>query len=270
MAVERGYPVTLVHPQHRAAELGLSPGQGKPERFAPVSVNSRTDEEFFRAKGYIRNGEPANVAIDHREFPKILRHPEHHDAVQAATGAEIRDGALVTFAIPAIAEVMPDVIVNNSDEEAQWTERGYGRPGQFDPKALDSALESPKPEAYVPSEWPRWMNGKLESDPSIKPELEPDPSYPRLVGETIVEDPRKPAVPDPFKYPMWVHFEGKPSEASELVNSEIEEQAAWAKWRSKNPEPKLEFEPKPELPASSALESISSSRSRRPQSRPEA
>ena len=58
MTIEPGYPVTLVHPQHRSATIATGNMLSSPEQFPNVTVNGAQHEAEYRAKGYLRFGEP--------------------------------------------------------------------------------------------------------------------------------------------------------------------------------------------------------------------
>lgn len=250
MAVEPGYPVTLVHPQHRAAMNAVGDAIGAPERFPSVTVNGANQEAQYRAQGYLRYGEAQPAAIDHHEYPKMMRHPEYVPAVEARVEAKIDNGRIVgTFTIPAKPAEHPDVSVLNAEQEEKARASGYRPAGEYNRSALEAVLNGTvDEELYEPDEYPKWVNGTLiEHDPDAEPEYTPTPEYPRYENGVLVQDPRAPEVIDPNLYPMWVHRNGVPSDASVLVKTPKEEFEVRAKWKR---EEEAEVEPKsePELP----------------------
>jgi len=248
MAVEPGYPVTLVHPQHRAAKIATGNEISVPEQFPGVTVNGALSEAEYRAKGYLRFGEPSPVMKDHHEYPKMMRHPEYEPETPSRIEARIEDGRIKgTFVIPSVPAKFPDVTVSDDVEEELWSSKGYAPAGNYNRQALESALNGTvDEEEYSPDEYPKWINGVLIARDPAAPDLTPTPDYPRWENGVLVTDPRFPVAPDPNKYPMWVHKDGKPSGESVLIKNPAEELAARAKWAPKEEE--KEKEPELELP----------------------
>jgi hypothetical protein len=231
MTVEPGYPVTLVHPRHVPAKIATGNEIGVPERFPAITVNGALHEAQYRSQGYLRYGEPMQQE-DYHEFPKILRHPEYREAIPSRVEAKIEDGRITgTFTIPATPAEYPDVTVNNEDEETSWRDKGYLPAGDYNKDALDSVLTGTiHKEAYVATQYPMWVDGKLIAHDPDGLDSSPDPNYPKFENGTIVPDPRFPPVPDPNKYPMWVHKDGIPSEESELAETPEKEFKIRQKW----------------------------------------
>lgn len=237
MTVEPGYPITLVHPQHRPATIATGNMLSSPEQFPNVTVNGTQHEAEYRAKGYLRFGEPQAIMKDHHEYPKMMRHAEYVAEVPARIEAKIEDGRITgTFVVPAKPAKFPDVTVNNEKEEEVWSEKGYKPAGEYKRDALEAVLNGTiDEEEYNPDEYPKWekdSEGKpklIARDPN-KPDLTPTPDYPRWEDGVLVHDPRFPQAPDPSKYPMWVHKDGKPGKDSVLVKTPTEEFAVRAKW----------------------------------------
>jgi hypothetical protein len=98
------------------------------------------------------------------EWPVFLRHPNHSDAVPAYQDAVIvrtGDGATVKEGVEqinfsGIPEQFPDKIVNNPEEEAKWTARGYARPGKLDADALQKHLAGMTTD-FVVSHYPKYI-----------------------------------------------------------------------------------------------------------------
>jgi hypothetical protein len=233
MAIELGYPVTLVHPQHRAATIATGNMTSVPEQFPPVTVNGAIHEAEYRAKGYLRYGEAQPVMKDHHEYPKMMRHPEFEAEVPARIEARIEDGRIRgTFTIPSVPAKFPDVRVEDETGEELWREKGYAPAGEYNRDALESVLNGTiDEETYDPAQYPKWENGKLVSQDPDSPDMTPSPDYPRWENGVLITDPRFAPVPDPHEFPKWIHKDGKPSEASQLANTPAEEFAIRAKWK---------------------------------------
>ena len=278
MSVELGYPVTLVHPNRRAAVKAIGDQIGAPEQFPNVVVNSALQEAEHRLKGYLRFGEPQQQVLDHHEFPKFMRHPEHKDSWTERKDQVNADGRPVgSYIVREHPEVFPDMVVNNRQEEAKWREQDYKPAGEYDKPALESQLLGlPDEKVYEPQEYPRWEietdeDGKQVLDPDGRPRLrlverdpnvehlEPTNEFPKRVGDNVIHDPRFPSVPDPNLYPMWVHKDGKPSDASELAKTPQEEFEIRRKWEAAKPKPEPKAEAK--LPPSKTSDASTSVRS---------
>lgn len=196
-----GFPKQMHHPQYVPGQVISNDGRGavgvdgvgmrivsgSPARFPPVMVDDPDMEELVRSRGYLAIGEAPRVT-DYHEYPLMLQHPDHVDAVPATTGGEMRDGVLVTYPVAPIPEKYPNKVVNSPKEEQEWIEKGWQRPG----KADDLAFERQKSAPGMPgSEWPKWVNGVLMQDPDTKaPGPEQYPMYIRLPSgqEVIAKD----------------------------------------------------------------------------------
>jgi hypothetical protein len=98
------------------------------------------------------------------EFPKMLRHPEHRDAVPATQEAVVQNGGVKWIPVPAVPEHLPDVIVDTPETEQMWRAKGYGPAGRWDEGAFERAHTLPI-EGYDPKEWPKWMDsGRVDAD----------------------------------------------------------------------------------------------------------
>jgi hypothetical protein len=75
------------------------------------------------------------------EFPKMLRHPEHRDAVPATQEAVVQNGGVKWIPVPAVPAYLPDVLVDTPEAERAWRDKGYGPAGHWDEEAAlaDSA-----------------------------------------------------------------------------------------------------------------------------------
>jgi hypothetical protein len=218
---EPGFPIVMMHPQHRDAVIRTidsdpsSPDYGlpgAPERFPPIEVHSADQEAAVRARGYLRHGEAMPKVAEFSEYPKMMRHPQHVDAVPPSQGAQMVDGRLTTFPIPGVPEILPDVVVHNVVEQEEWEAKGYEAAGVEDPLAFERATVSPgKPG----EEWPKWVDGVLEKDPDAPPDM---------TGQ----------------YPKWLHFDGGDSV---LVQDEAAEARIRAIRGDKEPKPERQPDP---------------------------
>ena len=256
MASEAGYPITLVHPHKKLPRIAEDNMPASAGQFPDTVVHGVMDEAKYRAQGYLRFGEHAAAVVDHHEYPKMMRHPEFVDEIPARTELRVEDGRPVgTYTVPPVAAKMPDRIANNVKEEDALVNLGYAPAGQYNKPALDAVLSATiDDETYDPDEYPKWVNGNLVySDPNAPETIADDGSYPRFENGILVTDPRLPSIPDPNKYPMWVHVDGIPSERSELAQTPAQEHAIRMRLMppkkiEAEPASKLESEPELTLP----------------------
>ena len=248
MAVEQGYPVTLIHPQHQPAKPGVGTVAGVPEKFPEITVNSAAQEAQYRAKGYLRFREAPPAAVDYHEFPKTLRHPKYVPEQPSRIEARVEDGKIIgTYTVPMTPAIMPDLIVLNPEQEKQARDNGYKPAGEYNRKAIEAFVNKTplvEDEVYDPQEYPKWVevNGKkvlVEKDPNVKEE-HTDDSYPRWEDGRLVEDPNLPPKIDPHEFPKWVHKDGIPSEDSQLATSPVEEAAIRSIWAKEKAAEKAE------------------------------
>lgn len=190
------YPKPMVHPAYKAgATHKLADGdyQGDPDRYPPVTVSNDVQENYHRAMGYLAVGETL-AHVDYSEYPLMLVHPEHVDAVPESTEARKTETGFETYRVPGLPEKFPHVVVNDGEEEKKWTAKGWKRPGKADAAAVETAKASP----YDPSR-------RLEE-------------FPKMVDGVVV-DPNQPPL-GPIEYPKWV--------GGQIVNSKAEERAVLA------------------------------------------
>lgn len=184
-----GYPQIMVHPQHRPAKIHTGDARqqqpNSPERFPSVEVYTPDQEERERARGYVRFGEQMTNIPVFNEFPKIMRHPGHVDAVKPTQGARMENGAMITYPIPGTQEVLPDVTVANAGEQEFWERKGYRTSNSGDRQAFELAIAAPGEPG---TEYPKWVE-----DENGNRVLMQDPDLPEDLS---------------FYYPKWVHFEG--------------------------------------------------------------
>lgn len=185
MPSEPGFPLTMHHPGHAPAVLSTASVVGdwrkaKPERFPPVEVHSSAQEAQYRAQGYLRHGEHAEVSVsEYSRYPLMMRHPDRVDAVAESSEAHQVDGQVIISRRPGMPGKFPDVTVNDEDEEDAWRDKGYEVQGNPSEEAFEHTVRS---HGEAGDEWPKWIDGEL------------------------VQDPDAPA-DDSNYYPLWVHFD---------------------------------------------------------------
>ncbi len=200
MKYEEGYPKTMTHPAYMPAQISQENYVGRPDRFPPVTVMSPEHEEDMRARGYLNPGESPARQAHAAEYPKMLAHPLHADAIPSKTEGRIVGGVfdpassqmvgghLETFPVPGVPEKYPYVTVKDADEEAVWGAKGYAPNGTWDEAALDRAQHAPD-VAYSPDEWPKWIDGQIVNDPNALTPAEKDRlarEYPKMIGDRVV------------------------------------------------------------------------------------
>lgn len=195
------FPKTLVHPGYAKSVIkafkhgSATDYHGTPDRYPPVTVHNLDAEEYHRSLGYMLPGEAPHVA-PFSEYPLMLSHPDHEDAVPEETGAEKQqDGSIKTFVkVHARPEKFPHAIVQSEVEEQQWLAKGYRRVGEYDPDAIRDSMTTP------------YVAGAGEKQ-----------EFPKMVGGTaekpVIEDPdaNKPTFQ---AYPQWAHGELYQSQAA--------------------------------------------------------
>lgn len=166
-----GFPKDMVHPGYAPAVFakrtayGEPNERGAPARYPPVTVNAPHQEEEYRAKGYHVYGETVSTMTPYQEYPKMLVHPEHKDAIPDEHLARREGHTIITNTIPGSPEVYPAVFVKDAKEEEAWKAKGYGSPVKGDPEAFISAQAAPKHDSRPGIiEYPKWVNGELAKD----------------------------------------------------------------------------------------------------------
>lgn len=214
------YPKTMVHPHAQKGTSRPIPGTGKivggrevnpdyqgtPDRLAPLYVENAEQEEAARARGYLASGEAPAPSVEYAEYPLMMRHPEHVDAVPDEMAAEKDDkGQVRTFVIKGTPARMPDVQVSTADDEAAWGKKGYRRMGVADPVAVEQARCSPHVPGRVTNEYPKMVDGVLVQDPSL-------------------------SASGPVEFPKWLRHPTEGGIEPVLVNDLAGQTAQLAKW----------------------------------------
>ena len=202
MSAPRYEPKTLHHPQSKKAKVteisGLDPVsgrpfkdyQGEPDLFPDVTVSDPETEAYYRARGYLFGAETPPPPPEYAEYPVMLVHPEHVDAVPDDWHVEKQStGEVVRTRIPGSPEKFPPRAAANAEEEAAWGAKGYKRAGKDDPDAIRTGKAVPYNPAQKHEEWPKMVKG-------------------------VVIDPNE-QVGGPIQYPKWI--------GDRLVNSAAEE-----------------------------------------------
>lgn len=190
--IPEGYPKTMVHPHYapailaRPTPMGQPNQQGAPARWPPVTVYRPEDEQEQRSKGYLMIGEAPPARPEYAEYPMMLVHPEHVDAIPDETIAKREtNGELVVTRLPGKPEKFPPVTAKDAQERKLWEAKGYHVPVRLDPKAFDRAHAAPKPKTLpvTPDEYPKWVRGVV-----VKNRMEED----ILLGNAVPEVPQEP------------------------------------------------------------------------------
>lgn len=174
------YPKQMHHPAYSpgtsgrqastdaSGELGELP-RGQPCRFPPVVVTTQDDEDQYRAKGYLAEGEKPSGVDGYHEYPKMLIHPDHVPEVppEVVGYRETESGPILTRTLPGKPAILPAVTVNSRDEEMAWNLKGYQMPRLPDPQAVQRAKASvdldyaPRADAAnlagAVQEYPKWV-----------------------------------------------------------------------------------------------------------------
>ena len=203
------YPKTMHHPHFRKGTATLVEGQdpvsgrkyrdyqGTPDRLPPLFVENSDQEDHARARGYLDPGEAAPAAALGGEYPLVLVHPDHADAIpDDKMPQKIGDGPVTFVTIPGKPERYPHVTVQDAAQEAAWQAKGYDRPGVCDPTAVEAARANPRGVTGTGAEWPKMVNGVLMEDPNARPDLKQYPMWVTTGKDPNTGDPIGKAVAD--------------------------------------------------------------------------
>src|SRR5208283_4363649 len=170
------FPKTMIHPAHAHAVIGprqvdnrgrVSYGQSIPERYPNMLVHDPDQEEEARSRGYLAAGEAPPAPIDFEEYPLMMGHPHHKDAIpDEIIPQRMADNTIQTTVVPGRPEEYPDVIASDQAQEDAFAFRGYQRMGRSDPAAVEADAASPYVPGRVKSDYPKWVDGKLVQDPA--------------------------------------------------------------------------------------------------------
>lgn len=212
------YPKTMVHPHFRkgtaAVVEGVDPNsgrkykdyQGTADRLPPLFVENDQQEDRARAKGYLDHGEAPAAIAEGTEYPLMMVHPEHVDAVPDEKVPHSVDGGPVTFVtVPGKPERYPHRTVATAAEELAWRAKGYDRPGVCDPAAVEASIAMPYDPNRGDQEWPKYVQTGV--DPAGKPIM------------TLMQDPA--IKPEVKAYPMWITT-GKDPNTGDVIGKAVD------------------------------------------------
>lgn len=187
---------TMHHPQFRKGKITPVEGidassgrpfkdfQGEPDVFPDVTVKDQQTEDYYRSRGYLMHGETPAPPADYSEYPVMLSHPDHQDAVADDYVTELGEHKqIIRHLIKGTPEVMPPRSAANPDEESAWGAKGYRRVGSDNPDAIRTAKASPFNPNAVHAEFPKVVAGKV-IDPTA-PVSGPQ-EYPKWIGDRLV------------------------------------------------------------------------------------
>lgn len=218
MAAPQSFPVVMTHPQYKPAETWVSDADdvdsnkhNSPARYPPVTVNTEDQEAMYRARGYLRYGESMPKAVEYSEFPLMMWHPNHVEAIPPSMGARMENGQMIQFTIAGTPEKLPPMVARDEADEERWQAKGYERAGKTDELAFEKATVSPGEPG---DEWPKWVE---QEDGSM----------------VLMGDPDTPA-DDPSEFPKWINFSDG---GAELANDAAHEKRILAARGSSKHEP---------------------------------
>lgn len=190
-------PRTMHHPHARKAKItpieGVDPVsgkkftdyQGEPDTFPDVTVKDPETEAYYRSRGYLFDGEVPAPPAEYAEYPVMLSHPDHVDAVPDDFIVEKTDGGeILKHRVPGKPEVLPARQANNPAEEKDLIAKGYRRAGADDAEAIRTAKASPYKAGRKKQEFPKMVAGKVV-DPGAP--IGGPVEYPKYVGDILVK-----------------------------------------------------------------------------------
>lgn len=188
----------MKHPHARKGVIhaikGLDPVSGRPftdshgdpDVFPDVTVKDETTEAYYRSRGYLFAGEVPPPPAEYSEYPVMLIHPEHVEAVPDDFSVEKGDhGEVIRHRIPGSPEKYPPRQANNAADEADLAKKGYARSGSDNPDAVERAKASPYNPTLHHQEFPKLVDGVM-IDPGA-PVGGPQ-QYPKWVGDKVVNN----------------------------------------------------------------------------------
>ena len=109
-------------------------------------------------QGIIPAGRPI---VNHKEYPKHMAHPQFQPG---KPGPEVKSPHGFTYHVGGTSIRFPPVLVRTPEQEEYHKSLGYETVGKSDPDAFNRAVgagQIPDHVAYVPLEYPKWVQGKL-------------------------------------------------------------------------------------------------------------
>lgn len=191
-------PKLMKHPHARKGEIHEIKGkdaisgreftdyQGDPDVFPDVTVKDPTTEAYYRSRGYLIPGEVPPPPAEYSEYPVMLVHPNHVDAVaDDFTIEKAENGEIVRHRIPGSPEKFPPKAANSKSEEKKLGQEGYKRAGQDNPDAIRTAKANPHRPGRKTEEFPKIVDGRVY-DPHAD---HGGPSeYPKWIGDKLVNN----------------------------------------------------------------------------------
>src|ERR1700734_2335482 len=131
-------PKTMHHPHFRkgkieevrtkdAAGKEVIDYNGDPGVFPPVVVKSPDEEAACRAMGYLFHGEAPPPPAEYSEYPVMLNHPGHGDAIEPEHIPVKTDAGISITIIPGTPEKFPPRQANSPAHERELEKAGYKR-----------------------------------------------------------------------------------------------------------------------------------------------
>ena len=131
------FPKTMIHPSHAHAIIGprqvdsrgrVSYGQSIPERWPNMLVENPDQEEEARSRGYLAAGEAPAAPVDFEEYPLMMAHPDHRDAIpDEIVPQRMPDDSIRATIMPGRQEQFPHVQARDAEHEAELAAQGYKR-----------------------------------------------------------------------------------------------------------------------------------------------
>lgn len=193
------WPKTMTHPNYVKGKVTEIRGvdansgrpfvdyQGEPDMFPPVYVKNPDEEASCRARGYFLAGETPPPPPEWAEYPVMLVHPKHVDAIEPQHIPVKTDAGISITIIPGTPEVLPPRQANSAEEERALEEKGYKRTGIADPDAVRTAHASPNAAGRKVQKYPMMgKDGKI-IDPHAQTSGRQE--YPKWIGDKIVNNP---------------------------------------------------------------------------------
>lgn len=160
--------------------------QGEPDVFPDVTVKDPTTEAYYRSRGYLIPGEVPPPPAEYSEYPVMLVHPDHADAVaDDFTIEKAENGEIIRHRIPGTPEKFPSKTANSKAEEKKLGHDGYKRAGNDNPDAIRTAKANPHRPGHETKEYPKVVNGHVV-DPNAK--RGGPAEYPKYIGEKLVNN----------------------------------------------------------------------------------
>lgn len=115
--------------------------------------------------------------MTYQRYPMEMIHPNaQKGSVIPITAPDPTTGRIVTD-YQGRPDLFPPVTVHTEDQEEEYAAKGYRPAGSPDGAAYDDQRASRAPAGYVPSEFPKMVDGKLVGGPSGRYEPQEYPKW---------------------------------------------------------------------------------------------